>query len=96
MPSPEIIFFTAAWAPPAKAAAPIFSEILAELQLTGRLADVDLESELADRCGVTLVPAIAIVDEESVKLIEGSRPKSELRSWIVSRIGAPPPPGADH
>lgn len=92
MPSPEIVFFTATWAGPARAAAPIFSEVLAELGIAGRIADVDVEAELADRCGIDIVPSVAILDDDQVKVLPGSRPKPELRRWLEARGASPLPP----
>ncbi|MDO5723143.1 MAG: thioredoxin domain-containing protein [Flaviflexus sp.] len=96
MPSPEIIYFTAVWSAPAQAFAPVFTEVLAELGLTGRIADVDLESELTDRCNIRHVPTVAMSTETGIELSEGMRPKAALKQWISDRLGEPPPPSAKH
>ncbi|MGO1401565.1 MAG: thioredoxin family protein [Flaviflexus sp.] len=83
----EVLFFTAPWCDPCRQAAPIFSEVVAELGVTARFVDVDLDPDLADRVGVDMLPTVAIRTDGTVSgTLTGSRPKAELRSFIQDSL----------
>lgn len=83
----EVFFFTAPWCDPCRQAAPIFSEVAVELKVTSSIVDVDLTPDLADRFGVKRLPTIVVArDGELVSIVEGSRPKAELREFLRASL----------
>lgn len=85
----EALFFTAPWCDPCHQAAPIFSEVTRELDLPASIIDVDLTPDLADRFGVESLPTIVVASDDNAHgILEGSRPKAELRAFLHAAIGS--------
>ena len=82
----KVIKFHASWCQPCKALAPIFNQVVSEIEdVSYQKVDVDAESALAIQYKVRGVPTIVIEkDGQEVKRIVGMSTKDSLVSTINS------------
>ena len=92
-PRGVVLDFTATWCGPCQQMSPIVSR-LERQGYSIRKVDVDRERELAERFGITSIPAfVLVVDGKEVTRITGSTSEEQLRR-LLSQIPSDPPPVA--
>ncbi len=81
-----LVDFYANWCGPCRALMPIIEEIAEQRDdIKVGAVNVDDESELAQRFGITSIPTLLLVkDGEVVKRVQGARPKAALLDLIDS------------
>ena len=86
---PVLVDFWATWCRPCLAIAPAVEEISTEMAGQAKVfkVDVDEQGEIASQYGVLSIPTLIVFKGgQEVERITGSRPKEDIKSFLVKHL----------